>query len=268
MSTDAFQGLLKDLAVETAQLEALLAPLEASDWELPTPANGWAIRDQISHLAFFDEQAVLAVSSPGVFREGARELIAGGMDFPDRIAERYRSMPMEDLFGWFRSSRRGLLITFGRLDGKIRVPWFGPDMSLMSSATARLMETWAHGLDVADAVGAAVTPSARLHHIAHLGVRTFAFSFELRQQRVPTDPVRVELTAPDGSVWQWGPEGVPNTVVGSALDFCLTVTQRRHFLSTDLDVRGPVARDWMALAQAYAGAPGSGRAPETVGAAS
>lgn len=268
MSGPGFTELLQDLAEESAAVESLVASLEASDWGLPTPAAGWSIHDQVSHLAFFDEQAVLAVSSPSRFREGAQALIAGGMDFPDRIAEQYRSMPVPDLLAWFRSARAELLRVFGGLDGTTRVPWFGPDMSLMSSATARLMETWAHGLDIAETIGAQVAPSPRLRHIAHLGVRTFGFSFSLRDRPIPTEEVRVELEAPGGGTWAWGPLGVPNVVRGTAYDFCLVVTQRRHYLDTALDVRGPAARDWMAIAQAFAGAPGAGRPQRAVEAAS
>lgn len=268
MSGSGFARLLEDLAEETAVVDALVASLEASDWGLPTPAQGWSIHDQVSHLAYFDEQAVLAVASPSRFREGARRLIAGGMDFPDRIAADLRSMPVPDLLEWFRAARAELLRVFGGLDGATRVPWFGPDMSLMSSATARLMETWAHGLDIADTIGAEVVAVPRLHHIAHLGVRTFGFSFALRDRRIPSEEVRVELEAPDGGTWSWGPDGVPNTVRGSALDFCLVVTRRRHFLDTTLDVRGSVARDWMEIAQAFAGAPSAGRPQRVVGAVS
>ncbi|GAA3523955.1 TIGR03084 family metal-binding protein [Nocardioides daeguensis] len=249
-------------------VDGLVASLEASDWGLPTPAERWSIHDQVSHLAFFDEQAVLAVASPTRFREGAQALIGAGMDFPDRIAEQYRSMPVPDLLEWFRASRAELLRVFGGLDGATRVPWFGPDMSLMSSATARLMETWAHGLDIAETIGAEVVASSRLHHIAHLGVRTLGFSFSLRNRQVPTGEVRVELEAPDGGTWVWGPPDVADTVRGTALDFCLVVTQRRHFLDTGLDVRGPAARSWMAIAQAFAGAASDGRPQRTVGAAS
>ncbi|HWJ10360.1 MAG TPA: TIGR03084 family metal-binding protein [Nocardioides sp.] len=268
MSASRFGDLLHDLAEESSAVEGLVASLEASDWGLPTPAAGWSIHDQVSHLAFFDEQAVLAVASPSRFREGAQALIAGGMDFPDRIAAQYRSMPVPDLLDWFRSARVELLRVFDGLEGSTRVPWFGPDMSLMSSATARLMETWAHGLDIAETIGAELPATSRLHHIAHLGVRTYGFSFSLRNLRAPSEDVRVELVAPDGSSWTWGPPGVPNTVTGSALDFCLVVTQRRHFLDTGLDVRGPAARDWMAIAQAFAGAPGAGRPQRAFGAAS
>lgn len=262
MSTSVFAGLLRDLAAESRVVEDLVSGLSAAEWEQPTPAAGWAVRDQVSHLAFFDEQAVLAVSDPAAFKRGARALMELGPEFPDRVAERYRTMPAAELLAWFHSARERLLRVLGEYDGRTRVPWFGPDMSLTSSATARLMETWAHGLDVAETVGADVVPTNRLHHIAHLGVRTRSFSFALRERSAPATEVRVELEAPDGGTWTWGPVGGPDAVVGSAWDFCLVVTQRRHLADTGLDVRGAAAVEWMSIAQAFAGAPGPGRAPQ------
>ncbi len=123
------------------------------------------------------------------------------------------------------------------------------------------METWAHGQDVADALGVPREPTGRLRHIAHLGVRTFGFCFRLHGRPVPDPPVRVELTAPDGTTWAWGPAGARDRVTGPALDFCLVVTQRRHLTDTALEVHGPVATEWISIAQAFAGAPGGGRTP-------
>lgn len=253
--------LLTDLAAESDVLDAILADLPSDAYERPTPAVGWAVRDQVSHLAYFDETATLAAEDPDRFRVEAAELMALGDGFPDEVAARYRGLPATELLDWFRGTRKRLLDVFGALDPRTRVPWYGPDMSITSSATARLMETWAHGQDVADAVGVRREPTHRLRHVAHLGVRTFGFTYRLHGREVPTEPVRVELTAPDGATWTWGPDDAADVVRGTALDFCLAVTQRRHLDDLSLDVRGPVATEWMSIAQAYAGAPGPGRAP-------
>lgn len=255
-----FTDLLADLAAETEVLDAILADLPAGGYERPTPAVGWAVRDQVSHLAYFDETATLAAEDPGRFRAEAAELMALGDAFPDVVAARHRQLSAPVLLDWFRGARKRLLDVFGTVDPKTRVPWYGPDMSIASSVTARLMETWAHGQDVADALGVRREPTHRLRHVAHLGVRTLGFTFRLHGREVPTDPVRVELTAPDGGVWAWGPEDARDAVRGTALDFCLAVTQRRHLDDLSLDVVGPVATEWMSIAQAYAGAPGPGRA--------
>lgn len=260
MNSVTLADMATDLAAETEDLSELLLGLSASEWELPTPAVGWAVRDQVSHLAFFDEAAVLAITEPDRFRRDAESLLNLGPEFPDRVAERFRASPVADLSEWFRESRDALLTVLGESEGRTRVPWYGPDMSVMSSATARLMETWAHGRDIADTFGVEREPTVRLKHVAHLGVRTRGFSFALRGRPVPTAEVHVDLSAPDGGRWTWGEPSDVECVTGSALDFCLVVTQRRHLADTDLSVCGPVATEWLSIAQAFAGAPGPGRA--------
>jgi uncharacterized protein (TIGR03084 family) len=123
------------------------------------------------------------------------------------------------------------------------------------------METWAHGQDIVDALRIERKPTARLRHIAHLGVRTFGWSFVNRKMEVPDSPVRVELDSPVDDLWTWGPEEAQDEVRGPAEDFCLVVTQRRHVSDTNLIVTGETATQWMSVAQAYAGPPGSGRKP-------
>jgi uncharacterized protein (TIGR03084 family) len=252
-------SLTADLLAETRVLDELLSRLDEEDWNRQTPAEGWAIRDQISHLAYFDETALMAAADPDRFRREAAELMALGTGFPDEVATRYRGMPVDELLAWFRGARQEFAEAFRELEPKARLPWYGPDMSAASSVTARIMETWAHGQDVTDALGAWREPTERLRHIAHLGVGTFGFVFRLHNREVPTTPVRVELEAPDGTTWAWGPPEATDVVSGPALDFCLAVTQRRHVDDTALHVEGPVAAVWISIAQAFAGAPGPGR---------
>jgi uncharacterized protein (TIGR03084 family) len=128
-------------------------------------------------------------------------------------------------------------------------------------ATARLMETWAHGVDVTDALRLPPSASPRLRHVVHLGVRTRDFAFGRHGLPAPVDPFRVELTAPDGETWAWGPEDAGQRVTGPALDFCLRVTQRRHRDDLRLRATGPDADRWLDVAQAFAGDPGAGRPP-------
>jgi uncharacterized protein (TIGR03084 family) len=161
----------------------------------------------------------------------------------------------------WRTDRASLLSTARTLDPSSRVPWYGPAMGARSFITARLMETWAHGQDAVDALGLVREPTARLRHIAHIGVRARPFSYANRKLPMPADEVHVALAAPDGGTWTWGDPASANSVHGPALDFCLAVTQRRHVSDTALDVRGPAAEEWMSIAQAFAGPSGSGRKP-------
>src|SRR5580704_1131090 len=252
-------ALAADLAAETAVTRALVAGLDEAGWRTPTPAVGWDIADQISHLAYFDEVAVRAAVHPDEFRAELPAALDGV--HPDTIAARYRDRSGDQLLAWFEDARSILLDTFATIDPRKWLPWFGPDMSAASSLTARLMETWAHTQDIADALGVTREPTARLRHVAHIGIGARAFSYAACGQVMPGTSVRVELTAPDGTAWTWGPADAQDRVSGTALDFCLLVTQRRHRDDLVLAVDGPAARQWMAIAQAFAGPPGPGRRP-------
>ncbi|MFB4281752.1 TIGR03084 family metal-binding protein [Nonomuraea sp. MTCD27] len=251
--------LLGDLRAETASLEALLQPLNDEDWERPTPAEGWAIRDQVSHLAWFDDAAVRAATDPDAYRAS----VLSDSRSVDDLALEARGMPPGELHDWFRTSRARSLEVFATLGARDRLPWFGPEMSAASFVTARLMETWAHGQDVADALGVTREPTARLRHVAMLGYRARPYGFAVRGLPVPGEPVRVELAMPDGTMWTAGPDDADAVVRGTALDFCLVVTQRIHLSDTGLETAGAPARAWMEIAQAFAGAPGKGRPPKS-----
>lgn len=254
--------LADDLRAESADLERMLDP---GVWDVPTPADGWAVRDQIAHLAWFDEAAVRALNTPEAFRAEVRDALADGMDTDLLVRER-RSMPGEDVLAWFRETRSRMITALAGADPAVRIPWYGPDMGLVSFTTARLMETWAHGQDVTDGLATAGLPAVReptdrLRHVAEIGVRTRPWSYRVRGLAAPETPVRVELTLPGGAPWTAGPADAEDVVRGSALDFCLVVTQRRHPADVSLAVSGPVAREWIDIAQAFAGPPGTGRRP-------
>jgi len=250
--------LIDDLTAETAVLRQMLAPLTAADWQRATPAPGWTISDQVSHLAHFDQVAVASATDPDRF---AAEAAGAGAADPDAIAARYHQMTAADLADWFGRSRAELLSAFAGLDPARRVPWFGPPMSVASALTARLMETWAHGQDVAATVGVQRAPTHRLRHVAHIGVGARAYSYAASRLPMSAKPVRVELVAPSGELWTWGPASAADRITGPAIDFCLLVTQRRHRADTAVEATGPAAGQWLAIAQAFAGPPGPGREP-------
>jgi uncharacterized protein (TIGR03084 family) len=252
------RALLADLAGETEDVTQLVSGLDETGWRTPTPADGWTITDQVTHLAFFDDAAVLAATDADRF---ARELGDQAAESPDDIAARYRGLAGTATLDWFTVSRRRLIEVFGSIDPAVRLPWFGPPMSAASAVTARIMETWAHGQDIADSLGVTRVATSRLRHVAHIGVRALPFSFMVHGRSVPTGPVTVELTGTDGDRWTWGPDAGTDRVTGPALDFCLLVTKRRHRADTRLVASGATADQWLDIAQAFAGPPGPGRRP-------
>jgi uncharacterized protein (TIGR03084 family) len=258
----SMSDICADLRAEHHDLDVLVSGLDEPEWDHPTPAEPWTIRDQISHLTYFDDRALVAATDPDAFRSwrdggGLNELMAT----PSADVALGRGMTGTDLLETWRSGREALVGALEKLDPKDRVPWFGPDMSVLSKATARLMETWAHGQDVADALGVQREPTGRLKHIVHIGVRALPYAYSVRKMDVPTEPIHVEVTSPSGEVWTWGPSDASNVVRGSALDLALVVIQRRHRDDTGLSAEGAVADEWLSIAQAFAGPAGPGRKP-------
>lgn len=253
--------LRADLAAEQAALEALVADLVPARWATPTPSEGWAVRDQIAHLAYFDEAAALAITDPEGFVREVAVAMEDMRGYEARYLARGRALAPADLLAWWRGARRRLAEAGERLEPKSRVAWFGPPMSAMSFLSARLMETWLHGHDVTDALGLARHETDRVRHILVIGVRTRAFSYTLRGLTAPAVPVRVELVLPSGARWDDGDAAAENRVTGPAVDFCRVVTHRRHVDDTRLLLIGPAAREWMLVAQAFAGPPAPGRKP-------
>jgi uncharacterized protein (TIGR03084 family) len=255
--------VLADLAEEHAALDAVVADLDEAGWDAPTPAPGWRVRDQIGHLAYFDQMALLAAVDPDAFAAHLEAVMADLPAFQEEAMAIGRSSSAADLLDAWRGARQAMITALADVPDGARLLWYGPPMSARSFATARLMETWAHGQDVVDAVGAVRADGDRIRHICHLGVATFAWSWRVRGEEppAPQGSVRVELELPSGAPWAAGPEAAADVVRGTAVDFALVVTQRRNVTATALSVVGPVATAWMQVAQCFAGGPTTGPPP-------
>lgn len=257
--------VLADFEAESAVLDALVAQLSAGEWSRETPSPGWSVAHQIGHLAWTDAAVIDAAAAANGDAAAFAALGAGlqsGAVTIDSAAAEMAALPPAELLAQWRDGRRRMAASLREVAPGARLPWFGPPMGATSMATARIMETWAHGQDIADALGAGRPPSERLRHIAHLAVRTRNFAFKLHQLSPPEAEFRVALESPAGGTWTWGPEDAAERVTGTAEDFCLLATQRRHRDDLDLTAVGPNAETWLDIVQAFAGPPGEGRQSE------
>ncbi|WP_406252573.1 TIGR03084 family metal-binding protein [Streptomyces atratus] len=255
-------AVIDDLRDESNELDALVRGLTAEQWSAPTPAPGWSIAHQIAHLTWTDEVALLAATDADAFAGEAARAMEAPDSFVDRGAEEIvAALAPQALLARWRDGRERLEAALRNTPAGTRIPWYGPPMGVASMATARIMETWAHGQDVADALGVTRTPTARLRHVARIGVRARDYAYLVRGIKAPEEEFRVELRSPDGELVSFGAPDAPQRVTGPLVDFCLLVTRRAH--RDDLAVRaaGPDADQWLDIAQAFAGPAGPGRAP-------
>jgi len=256
----ALTEVLADLADESAWLDAAVQGLDDAAWKFPTPAPGWTIAHQIAHLAWTDGQALCSATDPEAFAVLLNQMLTGEVTI-DLAAAEGASDPPPALRQSWRQGRTDLARALEALPKSTRLPWFMTTMSPTSMATGRLMETWAHGQDIAETLQLPHPVTNRLRHIAHMSVRARDYAFAAHGLTPPADLVYVELTAPDSTIWSWGPADAKQYIQGTALDFCLLATQRRHRSDTDLVATGPDADRWLDVAQAFAGPPGAGRKP-------
>jgi uncharacterized protein (TIGR03084 family) len=257
--SDLLEGLLADLRTESDQLWNAVAGLDDDGWQTPTPAPGWSIATTIAHLLWTDEVAVVAATDNQAWDALVLAAVADPTGYVDQQAIEVARLSPQALLARWGKARESLPAALRALPAGQKMPWFGPPMSPASMATARFMETWAHALDVYEAVGIEPERSDRIRHVAHLGVRTRDFAYSVRELPPPAEEFRIDLVSPSGEQWSWGPEDAAQTVTGSAWDFCLLVTQRVHRGDTDLVATGADAEQWLTLAQAFAGPAGEGR---------
>jgi len=254
---------VSDFRDESEALYRLMQPLGAADYGTATQFKNWTFNDIIGHLHLWNRAADLSLTDEAAFQKFLGEVFQSVASGSLRTFEKQwlDGLQGPELLEQWHAFVLKMAGHFAAADPQARVKWAGPDMSVRSSMTARLMETWAHGLAVYDALGVERVDADRIRNIAVLGVNTFAWTFRNRKLEVPRQMPCVRLTAPSGVMWQWGEAGSGERIEGTASEFCQVVTQTRNVADTDLQVSGEVARQWMGIAQCFAGPPEDPPAP-------
>ena len=138
-----------------------------------------------------------------------------------------------------------------RAPHQTRVTWYAGPMSARTFATTRIMETWAHGLDIVVALKREVVDTPRLRHVAWLGWKTLPYAFAQAGEKYPA-PIRVELVGPGYARWVFGPAESDQVVRGQAADWCRLVVRRLPAAQAEnLTAVGEVARTALRVARAY-----------------
>jgi uncharacterized protein (TIGR03084 family) len=242
--------LLVDLEAEQRDLQAVVAELDADAWLTPTPARGWDVRDTIAHLADTDEMAIDTVrGGPDAINVRAATAASGeAVTFHGVLHGRRRSG--REVATWWEHASVHVREALAEIPADMRVPW-GIGMRPPSLVTARLMETWAHGLDVRAALRLPADDTDRLAHVAWLSTRALPYAYGVVGREMPGEPIRVELTLPSGAIWSTGPEDAADRITGSAGEYCRVFVHRRRAADTSLRVEGDAARSAMAVARAF-----------------
>lgn len=262
-STD-LKTVVQDLATEGDDLYALLTNMDTGYWTESTKFKDWSIWDVVAHLHVSDHMALTSIESATKFKTLMSSVRSQGLrGYADAWLSTAQGQPVNgpELLDRWRTLFQKLCENLSTADPNTRFEWAGPGMKAKMFATARQMETWAHGSEIYDVMNVQRKESDRLIHIATIGVRTFGWTFTNRNLPVPDQIPYVELTAPSTTRWTWNEENTTERISGSAFEFCQVVTQVRNIVDTNLAVTGDVARAWMDIAQCFAGSPENPPAP-------
>ncbi len=246
----------EDFRAESRALAAILEDLPEAEFHRETQFKGWTIDHVLGHLHLFNAAAEASLQGEAAFAafiapvlrdmQAGRSILECQFPWLDGLSGRA-------LFAAWQGGAERCADAFAAADPKARLKWIGPDMSALSSVTARQMETWAHGQEVFDLLGHERQEQDRIRNIAHLGVATYGWSFRNRGLEVPEPAPFVQLTGPSGAVWEWNAPQDEDYVKGSAVEFAQVVTQVRSLSDTGLQVSGTAAERWMQIAQCFAG---------------
>lgn len=253
----------QDFLDETNKLYELLKDDAERKLATPTLFRDWTVEDVIGHLHIWNHGANLTLTDGdgfhAFFAQAIKESGPRGLkDFEIKYLGDLKGVAL--LEKWHEFAQE-VCENYLNIDPKMRLKWAGPDMSALSCITARLMETWAHGQEVYDAMGADRVNTDAIKNIAYLGINTFGWTYACRKMTPPAEVPYVKLTAPSGAIWEWNDPENENRVEGDAAQFCQVVTQTRNIADTDLKVSGPIATEWMGMAQCFAGAAAEPPAP-------
>jgi len=247
-----------DLLAETRAIAATLAPYADHQFDAVTGFKSWTINHVLCHLHVWNRAAWMSYAEPARFDAYMAEVFDAGKarrsmrEFELEQSDGLRGQALVKLWSDFAEE---ICANFRTADPARRVKWAGPDMSVRSSVSARLMETWSHAQAIYDVLGLNRSSSDAIRNIVVLGMNTYGWTFRNRRLEVPEPAPCVHLTAPSGAEWVFNHGETSALITGAAEEFCQVITQVRNVGDTSLQVEGENAVRWMSIAQCFAGPP-------------
>ncbi|GAA0468389.1 TIGR03084 family protein [Paractinoplanes deccanensis] len=240
--------VIDDLEAEQDQLESVLLKLTPADWTAPSAAAGWTVADVVLHLAQ-TEEAVTATTSGHPSALDWHRYGPTVDEAMDAMVRAERAGHVEVFHRW-QTARRASVQALRAADPRRPVRWVTGSLKPRTLATTRLAEHWAHALDVTTALALDYPDTARLRHIAWLGHSTLPYAFRLAG--LPPADVFCDLTAPDGTSWQYGPHDAASAIAGPAAAFCRVGARRLSPADSGLATTGPHAATALTVLRNYA----------------
>lgn len=253
--------ILNDLIAEQSVVDNLINSLSEKQWEEQLRTNirvrdipgNWTIKDEVVHIAFFDFVAAALMMGEA---DQALELMPLGTTNEYSQFPLQRVMSKDKILAWWREMRTKMDFSFYSNDSKTRIQWAplpSQPMSAKSLATARLMELWAHSVDICDHFGLEIKIWDRISHTLFLSWLASPFAYRINGLSMSETPLYLQLTLPSGEIWDRGEKNDLNYIKGNALDWALVAIRRRNWLDTDLEVVGEEAKRFASVVQTFAG---------------
>lgn len=254
------EAIVSSLEQEAASFEGLVVDATETQWQAPTPAPGWTVKDQVAHVAFVFNIAAKAAREPAAFKEMVDNIGPGGFtEAVEQGVQLFGAGTGAEVLQRWRDEVDSVSSAMRSVDPTTTVPWLVNPLPPTVLTMAGMLELFAHGQDIADTVGVDMPRTDRLAFLVHFIHRTRDFGYLAHEMEPPTEEFRFEVTLPSGAPMSVGPDDATNTVTGPALDLCLLATRRRHPDDLALTAQGAHATQWLPIAQAYRGPAGPGR---------
>ena len=245
-----------DFCDESNAVYELLSNLSNDEFKSPTQFKGWTFNNVIGHIHVWNYAADISLKDGDEWKEFANNALSslgGGATINQFEQTILKGVEGKELLDLWKNYYSEMTKRFATADPKKRVKWMGPDMSVRSSISARHMETWAHAQELYDSMGIDRKNEDRIKNIVIIGNNTFKYCFTINKRNLHPETPYLKLTSPSGKLWEFNDKRNENIIEGSAEEFCQVVTQVRNIKDVNLNVRGDIAKEWMSIAQCFAG---------------